>query len=55
MSIVTVAVCIVAAFLAGLTWFACERAPLPSYVTAALAFLVALLVFAAGPTVLGGS
>lgn len=54
MSIVTVAICIVAAFLAGLAWFAGERMLLPSYVTAALAFLVALLVFAGGPHILGG-
>lgn len=54
MSIITVAVCIVASALAALAWFLCERAALPSYVVAGLSFLVLLLCFAAGPAMLGG-
>jgi hypothetical protein len=54
MSVVTVAICIVAAALAGLAWLIGERIPLPAWACAALAILVALLAFAAGPKVLGG-
>lgn len=54
MDIVIVAVCIVAAALAALTALVAERAALPGWVVIGLAILVALLVFAAGPAVLGG-
>lgn len=54
MSIVTVAICIVAAFLGALAWLLVERIPAPAWLCAGAAVLVALLVFAAGPAVLGG-
>jgi hypothetical protein len=54
MTTVTVATAIIAAFLAALTWFGCERSALPSYVVAFLSFLVLLLCIAAGPALLGG-
>lgn len=54
MDVIVVAICIVAAALAGLAWLLCERVPLPAWACAGVAILVALLVFAAGPRVLGG-
>ena len=54
MSVVTAAVAVIAAFLAALAWFLCERAALPLYVIAFVSFLVLLLCFAAGPGLLGG-
>lgn len=54
MNIVTVAVIIVAAFLAWLVRFLCNRNAVPDEVSYALGILLALLVFAAGPAVLGG-
>jgi fucose permease len=53
MSTITVAVIIVAAFLAWVVRFLCNRARVPDEVSYALGILVALLVFAAGPVVLG--
>lgn len=54
MSIVTVAVIIVAAALAWLIRWGCNRSAVPDEVSFALGIFVALLVFAAGPAVLGG-
>lgn len=54
MSVVTIAVCIVAAFLVWVVRFTCNRGNVPEEISLALCFLVALLVFVAGPTVLGG-
>jgi hypothetical protein len=54
MNIVTVAVIIVAATLAALAALISGRAVMPGWVTIGVAILVALLVFAAGPAVLGG-
>lgn len=54
MSIVTVAVIIIASALAWLVRWACNRNAVPDAVSLALAIFVALLVFAAGPVVLGG-
>lgn len=54
MSIVTIAVCIVAAFLVWLVRWLCNRGAVPEEISLALCVLVALLVFAAGPAVLGG-
>ena len=52
MNIVTVAVIIVAAALAWLVRWACNRSAVPDEISLALAIFVALLVFAAGPAVL---
>lgn len=54
MSIVEVATCIVSAFLAALAWYCGERAAVPGYVNAFLAFLVLLLAYTAGPSLMGG-
>lgn len=54
MSTITVAVIIVAAFVAWLTRWLCNRNAVPDEVSYALGILLALLVFAAGPVVLGG-
>lgn len=54
MSITTVAVIIVAAALAWLVRWAGNRGAVPDEVSLALVIFVALLVFAAGPAVLGG-
>jgi hypothetical protein len=53
-STIIVAVCIVAAFVAWLVRFLCNRSAVPDEISLALALLVALLIFAAGPAVLGG-
>lgn len=54
MNIVTVAVVIVAAFAAWLIRWGCNRSAVPDEISYALGILVALLIFAAGPAVLGG-
>jgi len=54
MSVVTVAICIVAAFLGGGAYWLAARAGAGAWLSFSLGLLVALLVFAAGPTVLGG-
>jgi hypothetical protein len=54
MSVVTVAIIIVAAFVAWLTRFLCNRGAVPDEVSYALGIGLALLVVAAGPAVLGG-
>lgn len=54
MNIVTVAVIIVAAALAWLVRWTCNRRAVPDDVSLALVIFVALLVFAAGPQILGG-
>jgi uncharacterized membrane protein len=54
MSIITVAVVIVAVALAWLVRWGCNRRAVPDEISLALAIFVALLVFAAGPAVLGG-
>jgi hypothetical protein len=51
MSVVTLAVLIVSAFLGGLTWLVAERIPLPAWVCFALAVLVTLIVYSLGPGV----
>jgi hypothetical protein len=51
MSVVTLAVIIVAAFLGGLVWLICERLPLPAWACFALAVLAALIVYSLGPGV----
>jgi hypothetical protein len=53
-SVITVAVCIVAAFVVWLIRWGCNRSAVPDEISLALALLVALLIFAAGPAVLGG-
>ncbi len=52
MSIVTVAVIIVAAFLGGGAFWLTERAGAGAWLAFALGIAVALLVYTAGPTVL---
>lgn len=52
MSVVTVAICIVAALLGALGAEVATRAALPSFAVWFIALLIALLVVAAGPTVL---
>ena len=54
MSVVTVAICIVAALLGGLAWLVVERLPAPAWVVFAVAVCVTLLAYSAGPAVLGG-
>lgn len=54
MSVVTVAVIVIAAALAWLIRWGCNRSAVPDEVSYALGIFVALLVFAAGPAVLGG-
>ncbi len=54
MGVVTLAVIIVASALAWLVRWACNRSAVPDEISLALAIFVALLVFAAGPVVLGG-
>lgn len=53
MDVVTVAICIVAAFVAGLIDYGFHREPRHASALG-VALLVALLIFAAGPRVLGG-
>lgn len=52
MSIILVAVCIVAAFLGGGAYWLATRAGAGAWLSFTLGLLVALLVFAAGPSVL---
>jgi ABC-type nickel/cobalt efflux system permease component RcnA len=53
-STITVAIIIVASFAAWLVRWGCNRSAVPDEISYALGILIALLIFAAGPTVLGG-
>lgn len=54
MTIVTIAVCIVAAFLGGGAYWLAGQAGAGAWVSFTLGLLVALLVLTGGPRVLGG-
>jgi len=54
MNIVTFATIIVAAALAWLVLFGCERSAVPTSVSVALAIFAALLVYTLGPAIMGG-
>lgn len=54
MNLVTLATIIVAAFVAWLIAFICERKAVPGPITIALAIFGALFIFAFGPALVGG-
>lgn len=54
MSVVVVAVCIIAALGGVLTWLLMERIPAPAWVCFGVAAGAALIIYSAGPGVLGG-
>lgn len=54
MDVVTVAVIVIAAAAAWLVRWGCNKSAVPEEISLALCVFVALMVFAAGPAVLGG-